>query len=347
MLHLFIVHSDITYLVANSIIKHLKLPHDKILFLVNRRQKVDYYNRKTLPRIKLGSTLSIIKNRKNMFSYFDQISLLVEDNLYRAYLPQSSFWKYHLVIAHQNCTSFSYIEEGLASYICYDSINNRDKKTYKSFIHKVGLKIINKITFGNKLNIDRVNFECDHAKYNNAYGLFDDCFPLFKNRKIIPAILSDNLSTKRINHFLIVGSEVEAGLFDLKDYLNTCIVFFNIFSKYTEEELYIKWHPHQSPTLKRKLRHILKKYLRDKFVIFDKEITIEELSMQKSDITFYQTISSGGFYAALFGKKVISIAQLMEISKFTKERMDLLPKKYFECIHHPKNIIELEKAIVD
>jgi len=342
LLHVFIVHSSITSLAANSIIEYLNLSSDRVIVLTGRNAKLNGFKNIQLPNLKLLSAKNIFYNKKILKEFDQFLKKATLKKEYKVYLPQSANWKYHLVMSNPYCVEINYLEEGLSSYLAIQKINLRDQKKYSSSIKEFIATIINRVTFGKRLNDKRVNFACNDPKYKFSFGLNKNSFPDFNGRKIIPIKFQDDLSPEflSVRHLYIMGSEVEAGLMEEGEYLSMLTSFCLAFKK-LDTTLFLKWHPGQDNNLKGRLLNLFQTHLDKNLMILPGTVPIEKLSYYNEKIKVYQSVSSAGFYSSIFGRKVYSISFLAKYLKKDRSGIDLLPNFYFKSIKHFKSDSEL------
>lgn len=340
-IHVFINHSSITNVTTNAIIKELKLDYDEILILSMRNYYANLrYESIHFDGFKVKSIFNVFSNRKKLKCFDDNILSITRYRKYHLYIPHQLDGNFLLLSSHYNCVQFNYIEEGLASYIEYSVSKKVYKTSYRTKLHELILPLLIKMTYGKRLpNINIYN--CEDLKYGQAFGLFKESFPGFKNRKMVrPDYGYIDLCQKGFSHLLIFGAEVENKYVKQDEYNDLFICFLKLFEDYFgNEPLHYKWHPSQSESFKSQISNIFSK----------SNVNVEELRLNISleliafhyDVNFYMLVSSSGFYAAMLGRKVYSFFRMLETSEQLNKKMAELPKLYYQIIKHPKDIDEL------
>jgi len=347
-LHVFMIHSSITFIVANAIIKELNLEDKQILFLTNRSISLDTkYTTYIFPNFKLEGIISFIKNRKVLTKFDHYVENIVNGRKFVVYLPHQLSTFFYFLSTHKDCIQYNYLEEGLASFIKYDEINKSYSNTSTNSLFKVVIWFFYKLAFGNRMNFSRKTYNCNNVKYGFSFGLFDESFPDFKHRRKLTAsffVNSNAPNNTTIKHLLILGSEVEVGYVDKEDYLDLLKRFVTIFhSRFQSETLYYKLHPGQSSLLANEISQLFD-LIGVENISLNSDISIEEIIIT-SKANFYQVLSSAGFYAALLGRKVYSFLHLIEISESLKEKLRIFPPLYFEIINLPLSMDDFERSI--
>ena len=122
-MHLFYVHSGITYVCARMVIAFLGLPTDRCILLVGRRMtlrntgirceaapEIDHRNVFGLERRFWRSWRRIARLDR-------YISRLCRGRDFVVYLPHSQRVFYQLILSHRRCRRFAFLEEGTDAYI--------------------------------------------------------------------------------------------------------------------------------------------------------------------------------------------------------------------------------------
>lgn len=125
MKHIFTVHSPITFLMAISIIKTNKLAEDKIVILSSGYvpPTKPQYLKNSFDSLNRSITKKIIhwNTPKEYDNYID--SLLDKDENYVAYIDLMHMHQ-RILITNKKCLNFSFIEEGTASYLLPQTLEN-------------------------------------------------------------------------------------------------------------------------------------------------------------------------------------------------------------------------------
>lgn len=345
-LNVFVIHSSITYLISLAIIKNRGINISDVLFLRMRNfaieLKADNHN---LPEFKRKKLLNIIAN-KILFKRYDSfLNTITKGRKYHLYIPHHISDAFYILTSSRNCISYNYIEEGLSSYLRLDIANNRFSTVFKNKLHAIFIPFITRLTFKNRIIVNRNTFDCNHKKYGYAYGLFEYSFPDFFKRKILSPVFPKE-ETNDLEHVLIIGKEIEAQFIQEEVYIKMLESFFLIFEQvYGGKIIHYKWHPGQSIHIKNVVLNIFKKCKTLSIQELNQNVSLETLSFTTNAI-FYQIFSAAGFYAALFGRQVYSFSNIID-SEILRQKTKDVPEIYFQVIKHPKNLDELEVFLKD
>jgi hypothetical protein len=123
MKHLFFVHSPLTFLLACSVIEHLKLKKEDVIILtIAYKVPIDEF--KVYPIFYTESAWY-----KKIFSpnypkkYDSYIEKITQNSLFTAYIAWMSYYN-KVLITHPNCKEFHFIEEGVSTYQTHHELSD-------------------------------------------------------------------------------------------------------------------------------------------------------------------------------------------------------------------------------
>ncbi len=124
MKHLFLVHSPITFLVTQQLLKTEALPKEDCIILLSRNFKLPGTTRlqtAAIPADKAGNSdriwsgLHLLRTRRQIRYYDQWLNSLVNEAFY-FYTPHTASDLENLIISHEHCKGYYIIEEGIGSY---------------------------------------------------------------------------------------------------------------------------------------------------------------------------------------------------------------------------------------
>ncbi len=349
MKHLFLVHSPITYLISVSIITELKIAKEDAVIVFHEFDEVDKQNDQYIGVIINRVYIKKLSFRKfyNYIRYFNIINRI--DRLVNAIIKNQKFISYIPVltyigkslITHPNCTSFSFIEEGLGHYYKEETVHSLTATNSKDLFRSSGLKNIRRVLsetyllyrgYNFKLQALPFSYSCYHSFKNvGFYGLSSDSFPLIDQEKkiIIPFVAKNfglikqdesiNLNSKII--WVGDGSVSQHGFSQnlyLEGIKEGCIRFLK--EKETKN-IFIKFHRDETNNL----RKIIKKIFEDNQIevqVIPDSVIMDLLLFIAEYVILIGVYSSLLYYASVMGHTSFSIYEFLkkEYSKVLKNR---------------------------
>jgi len=125
MKHVFTIHSSLTFLVAYATIKHLDLDKSDIL-LISQSYEVPISDFKVISdfhNARNNTTLKRIENFNVPKAFDKYISEHLDGQDFTAYVDLMSYYQ-KILITHNNCKSFHFIEEGNSAYQAKDDLQD-------------------------------------------------------------------------------------------------------------------------------------------------------------------------------------------------------------------------------
>ena len=181
-LHLFYVHSGITYVCARMVMSHLGLSPERCLLIIGRRMTLrnSGIRCETMPELDSSYTFSLERwfwktwRKISRFDHF--ISRLCGHRGFVIYLPHSQRVLYQLLLSHRQCRGFAFIEEGTDAYICPSELDD----------HRVRMRP--KLQIMSVLNyLGRANHYGRHfrAGYDHCYATTRWAFRHYRRRVVV------------------------------------------------------------------------------------------------------------------------------------------------------------------
>ncbi len=310
MKHLFLVHSNITDIVAQQIVKQYELPVEDVIFLLARNQHSNFKNKIKFPysHFPIDSfkvSFFFWKNWRKLKNIDNWINELTAKQAFHFYTPQSGMNVFYLITSHPLCKGFSYIEEGLASYKRFKQIKNpKANSKLRDLLYYINFK-------GRSKSVKHF-FDLDHPKLLDSYGLSELSFPDLKKKQIIEKPFKNNkLNTKaEAENILILGPYIEFGEIKKEILLEALGELFDWMFQIKIDALNIKFHPAQDESIS--INPILDLFSSYKnkinFNILEDHFILEKYAFENK-VDFYIVISSLAIYANVSGNKVYSIAE--------------------------------------
>jgi hypothetical protein len=314
MKHVFLIHSNIAILMANSVIKHLGLGDDNIMFISARGVKTDL----DIKTIKDNDFLTEFEkiNLINFFKYntlIDTIDQIFQKEIsanYKLYIPHLANPFFQILATNENCKEIVILEEG---------INCLSKRLYQ---HSEGFKrkiidfIFNYTGIYGKHRFYRISNNLDDRflknKIETLYAITPDAFSFYKKEAqvISPSIrgLKSGLSNIEDGSVILIFE----GIVDQKN-LNELTLFNSldrILSDIKELNIKVKFHPAQSKDSRNKIIEKLSQEKRLEIIV-DNTI-LEVVLLSKKNLKIYGFTSSLLHYGKICGHTVFSYAYLWD-----------------------------------
>lgn len=342
MKHIFFINNPITDLIAKKLISldSYKYKRDNVVILTYRNYKSSLdFETFSLPilRKKLLFFLTWIEmsKLKTMLNGFKDSFCL--------YIPTSGFEIFQIIINHSKCKSYSYLEEGLASYYSVKEKNKIHRNfllRHSNFFLRNTRELYHFLNFGWTVPSYNDFFNVSDSKYADSYCFSAHCFQGHHNKKILEISFTKNNLLKRIKTILVLESHVESGLLKKSVYLDSLEWLIYKLIEKGKKQIFYKFHPDQkNPKTSKKsileLFNKLEKNYEVKLYEIDSKVKLEDIAFNSSESEFYVIVSSVAIYANICGRKTYSFYQkvlsLSEDETF-KNYMETIPSKYFNIV---------------
>lgn len=222
MLHIFWVHSHITYLVSKEIILTLGKEEEIIIYLARRYKlpNVSDFNDKKIEviefpwyrhNIRLEANIlhkkNILKTRNNAKQCLSLFNEYINNKPYILYIPTSWEYSITLMMTHPKCVSYYYIEEGTLAYL-----KNGDKER-TSIIRRILVKLV--------YGLDYMGMYAILKNFKGSYAVSDKAFPWHnKERNIVEW-------SKVNNYYEEMSSYEKIIIFDYLDFTSEELLKFS------------------------------------------------------------------------------------------------------------------------
>ncbi len=318
MKHIFVVHSNITYLAALGVItyKKLDLSHVKIysnVFIVDKPIPTEKFDLTPLKKALFNFRFNKWFNTPRTID--KQIDRFVGEDVFTAYVPSLPFPN-SLLVTNPKCERFNFIEEGLSNYAetetletttLYDTQQSQWRANFKSKL-KNAIWALRGVTpqlshipylSNNYININNVEF----------YGFFPDTFKRMPANRIHVIELMTVLNLFKQNYnisnsTIILGTVPEQH--NIEKYIENIEVLIIPKLITNNNDIYIKFHPRELNTTKIAIIKLMNNN-KIKYQILPTEYMMELAIMKSKYLTMYGFNSTLNLYAERAGQKQINI----------------------------------------
>lgn len=307
MLHIFWIHSHITWLVTKGIIEKYGLDKAHIRLLLVRNYHSEDILFGDLESLEVDSIylykgIRNLKETKLAIKCFEDDFLnFTENKDFKFYIPQSKIDKVSILINLKTCQSFHYIEEGTASYM-ESYITELESSKTKLRRALFGLKAL-------ETSLDRNYFLPKHPKLESYFVSNKEAFTFVDKAKVINLHLFDKYLKNTPSEFdYIIAFDALAvfGMLSMDDFTTLIkTVLFPFLHTEKAQCIAFKFHPSQSETERKQLLELIEnqtltfKELPNSFVL--------ESYLMTHKVNIINMVSSVGLYAVLSGNKVFSL----------------------------------------
>ena len=323
MKNIFYIHSHITYYVAKSVIKHLGIEPDSLIFIITRSyENMGLSKSKNINFTEIHDELdsfSILNfNKKSPLIKNVDTALKKELNgeEFRVFLPHVFHPLMQIVATNTYCKELHILEEGVNAYSSY-FMHFKDKSIIKGTVKRV----LNLLSFVGKKRIFFIkNFDLRKFKkitepifYTiTSKGFKGLPYKVVRVEMIAEKIVQYNLES---NHVLVLEGAVEQGNLNLKPFLEAIKV---ILEEIKNNQIAVKFHPAQNSVNKNKILKIIED-LNKQVEVIPNNIAFEQIILDKPNLIVYGFATSLLFYAKESGCIVKSYEYLLLKDPLFKE----------------------------
>ncbi len=323
MRHVFFIHSHITWLVSLGVIRHRGLTRQAVLFVCSRGyitpdaefERIDFPDRGWLLTWRPDKW---VHDRRELTQFIDSVAQNAD---FQWYLPHTGFLFFRAFVRHPRCHGFHLIEEGLGSYFTRDALRESMQRAPVSMPGWKGW-----------LQRQWARFrppELADTRYLFAYGCTDEAFPGYARRIKVELVEKSQPGDEDIVTVLVLDNLVEVGLVDPDTFFRCLDELMVRLAKEDRKKVYFKPHPGQYVD-PRYMPHLRKVLQDNPYGVDFRELPASyclELLAATGRPNFYVFISSMGYYAAISGCQVYSMAsRLAAIDVRYKVIMDIIPE---------------------
>lgn len=327
MKHLFTIHSPLTFLVAYSIVEHLGLHREDVIFL-SHNYKVPIESFRVEPAFQdiyqsLYKKLQTLNVPKHYDRYIDKIT---DNDSFIAYIDLMSYYQ-KILVTHEKCRQFHFFEEGNSAYQEFDDLTdiswNERHMPYRN--ERLNLKSITRAIRGYNLRLLALPYI--YSAYSNMkdiqfFAFSENAFYNLNKEKRV--LLKPDTSTKEMvkmagGHQLknatiwLDGSNARyTGLTD--DYYHRAIKKgIQEFKKkgIINGKVHVKLRPGIKNIDSNELVRILREHKIEIEVLPD-NMVLEAFFMRSIDCKVIGTLTAALEYAHVFGHKAYSIYPYFE-----------------------------------
>lgn len=312
MKHLFVVHSNLTYLAALGVICRENLPLEDVRifsphFFVDEPVAVE---RLSFPRFGL-----------NFVKVVDRaIDRVVGDDTFVAYVPGAMFPQ-NVFITHGRCAEFHFIDEGLST--CCSSKNLAEICSplgEPEWRPGVVARLKNMVSIfrlgGAVLNAMPIQYDMySRIRGVRCYSFFEEAFVNAPADSRVRISLNDvkerfGYRPERLDdRVLLLGTVGSTVLFGEDEYIDTVNDALDmVFADCAARELVVKFHPIESESSRRRTAELLERR-GIAWMELGRQTMVEMILLASKNMTVIGCGSSLNFYAALMGHRSLSYAK--------------------------------------
>lgn len=330
-IHLFLIHSPITYWVARSAIQREGLDPAQVLLLVARgfapaderyrHVPIDYDSIPPSPR-----RLYQLPRCWRWLRATDRfVADLTGSRSFQLYTASTMERYIQVLRSHHLCAGFSFLEEGLYSYCTRDEMDRTHPR--------MRIRRWDRAGFLGRIRAARF-FDAGHTR---AYGIHPAVFPGFEHRVVLEDAIppASETAVAGIGNVLVFDALSARRRVRLESLL---AALRRLLTRLRSEQvtlLHYKFHPVQLGTsevdaIEQLFREqepaLIARRLPDAF-------SMEALARARPDARFFVNLSSVGLYAALFGCPVFSFANwVVQAEPDFATYLDLAPRVFRERV---------------
>ncbi|MGL4595180.1 MAG: hypothetical protein ACRC2T_06130 [Thermoguttaceae bacterium] len=308
-IHLFNVHSHITYLMACAVMRHRHIELSDAVFLTGGGY--------ALPENSVAVKMQVIPDayflldfyygwnyravRKNMSEFADFVNHATEGREYIWYPPHTSLPYQKVIASYDKCLNYCVIEEGISPH---DNINNL---TYPLPPHN---KKLMKLCNENRLFFLDDHYVCtNNPKYDCMFVSLDANFAEIDNRVVLPDVFSKerNIQFESADAVLMFDKlprVLRGGIESSKKVLVWLIE--NHFRKNKYKKVLFRLRIRGNiPQSEKYIWEVFNQFPDIVFEQIDNSVIMENM-IYSYNLPYYFLVTSLGFYAAALGRKSYS-----------------------------------------
>ncbi|MHA7942476.1 polysialyltransferase family glycosyltransferase [Formosa sp. 3Alg 14/1] len=333
-MHIFYIHSHITYVIAQLFILEFKLDRNKVKFITSRSYTMKanehgYDVTNLYNYLEQASKLSKIFKLKGKLIVLDEgITQLSDGNSFTAYLPQFNHSLFQIIATHKLCNNIVLVEEGITAY-------KQDKALYEPT--KMGVSQYLSKMFSKRFLLHNSHYyPYPKEKFKFAICMSTDCFPFIDEKKVL------NIDSKIVSNYkntianddivFVLDSFKERTNITEEDYLKIIKDTLNLNP--SGNRLFVKFHPEQNEAIREKTISFIVQHFNFQDIICLGDHCILEFEFLKSNnLTVIGMHTSLLYYAKRFGHRVLSsvkiTSKLPKINTYIDHIMDKEQREEF------------------
>lgn len=339
MLHIFYVHSYITYIISISVLEKLSLNPSDVIFLYGRgfnsqeRADIKSYQLDTgimkLSKVpSYGMPLLLIKQHKYINQIDALISRVTDGSQYTAYLPLTKNFLMGLIGTHRLCVDIAFIEEGLLTY----TGNFKKPPTQNPYAVSTILRYLN---HGYRTFVYRpYTFPLPTRLYALHDGVEVDKseFSIHVVKPSAPTLSQQYI----LNHasIFVIDTVVEDGITSLDCFKQVIQSFITLCINHNQFEVWLRFRPGLSPDTS-----LLSLFEENAITthLIPEHVSVEAVLLRSTNLSVFGLHSSLLFYAALWGHKSYSLLSILfEIDQQAAEKYKqsiFLPSVFYNLVN--------------
>lgn len=307
-MHVFYIHSHITYVMAKLFIAEHKLLSEEVKFITSRRYALreesitlditGFYN-----YLEQVSKLNKLFNLNRRIKTLDaQINLLVNNDAFTVYVPQFNHSIFQILSSHKLCEYTVLIEEGITAYKFDKSLYLPTKTGLSQFLSsRISKRFVLKNNHYRPFPL---------AKFKYAITVNENGFPFIENKKIVAinreAIAEYAPVVEDGDLVFVLDSFMERTKISEKEYYVIIKTTLDLL-KSKNKKLLVKFHPEQNDEIRKKTLSYIEHLSKFESVVCLNDSVILELEFLKSKkLMVIGMHTSLLYYAESFGHKVLS-----------------------------------------
>lgn len=307
MIHLFRVHSPLTYAMARQVARVQQLPDDAVRLVLSRNFQPPADNPFVVlplpfshyPVDSFAVQIAFWRSWSKVRAFDRWIDEITDGQPFYWYADHSYSSIFHLAVTHRACRGYYYHEEGAIVY--------RDPADWA--IRKKANPLrdcLYWLNFGRRNSAQRSYFTTHIGQYLGCFGATEASFGNLAHKQIVGNPFPKRIFAEQYPCILVHDAIYDQ--FPPERYLAWIELMAKDALQRGFQQIYQKFHPAQKTETIQRITAFLQDYLAGKAVL--KNLTaadsIEEIAISQQS-TLYICISSAGLYAHLGGAKVISI----------------------------------------
>lgn len=334
MKHVFLLHSSITFLVAEGVREHRGIPSEDAIYLLSRGYTPPPCETRVVPVEFSHNPESFPTAQIPILSWgrlaeFDRwLDEVVERSDYELYLPQTGQRFMRLLMTHPGCRAVALIEEGLASYWSREVANER--------VPSKRVRWKDRLAYRGRLGTPFF-FDPDVTV---AYGINPESFPDFGTRVIVELSLLDGWCPPTFGDgetLVVLCGLSSAGYLDVESDLAGLAEALDCIARRGDLGVRYKLHPAlASSPLRHRYHQLLETRCAELDLTveqLDEGVVLELVGLSCPDVPVVVNLSSAGFYAARAGSQVTSYAALIAARDASfRRKIEEMPPVFLESL---------------
>lgn len=332
--HVFLVHSGITWAIARGAIREMGLEPSSVRVLFTRNYAISQragrdaaalfehlpytHSPESFPR-----KVTKADAQFRLGELDQRISRITGGREFHFYAPQFGQRWLQAVISSPLCSGVSHIEEGLGSYRPIEETRVRR--------NRLAVRLRDRWLYGGRV-CEAGFFD---ARAREAWSLSPSCFPGFDRVRVVkPEFESPGEWSRKIEHVVVCDGLTRHGMISTDaDLAALNWLRGELVARGARNVVY---KPHPAHTRKDGLSEIDALFSADPLSAerLPPDFCLESLAAMRPDVTFWVGVSSTGFYAGLFGARANSYAAAYyELDPRMRAIREGLPRVFGEYVH--------------